>query len=74
MAGAAWKRKKGFQSFPADSGDSALFLCKRKVVRCLEKKMGGKIDFEQIAIMGEGKSRLVPLDPYCNSKGNSVWT
>ena len=33
-----------------------------------------KIDFEQIAIMGEGKSRLVPLDPYCNSKGNSVWT
>ena len=30
--------KKWFQGFPADSGDSALFLCKRKVVRWLEKK------------------------------------
>ena len=34
--------EKGFQGFPAVSGDSALFLCKRKLVRWLEKKSGWK--------------------------------
>ena len=52
--------KNGFQGFPADSGDSALFLCQRKAVRWLEKKMGEKKDFGQIAIMV--KSNLIVRD------------
>ena len=34
------REKKGFQGFPADSGDSVLFLSTRDIVRWLEKKSG----------------------------------
>ena len=40
-------------------------LCKRNIMRCHKKNLDEKLIW--------GKS-LVPLDAYCNSKGNSMWT
>ena len=41
--------------------------------RVVTKNLGGKNQFEANLDLGEIKSQLVPLDAYCNSKGNSVW-
>ena len=58
--------KKGFQRIPADSGDSALFLCQRNLVRWIEKNLDEKNGLKQIATWVKSQLGLVPLDPYYN--------